>query len=497
MIEDDVIDRMSDIQRLNKPLLVIILFGLILIFSRNTHSLQSSASHSESIQLMNRSQRTIIVDNGGTGNYTNIQNAIDNASSGDTVLIWAGTYFEQIQLNKTLTLMGNGSTDTTINGSYIGTVVTIDANWCNLSGFTITGGGTDGLGIFINSNFSKIENCSIVNNSYSGIYIFNEWNKNPRNRGNIISNCTCNYNGYGRKTTGMQGGIMIYGSIRSLISNCTSNYNAKYGMFIQSGGLATIRNSNICNNEESGIIIFASKWNVIMNCTISYNNHSGLSLTGHSDYNNITNNTFIKNNHYGIKAESSSNGKFYENKFYYNNNGKIQGYNRGGSPWSHNGRGNFWSDWIQPDSNNDGIVDFPYLIDGDSNTYDYFPLTYLESEDTDKDGYMDYLEEHVGTDIQNPELFPSDLDSDFVPDDYDLDRDGDGINNTEDLFPDDPDRWDNPEEEDSNFWFIVVILILIIVSVIIILGVLFYKRKTIKDVEGSNTKPPAKKMKDS
>jgi hypothetical protein len=35
----------------------------------------------------------IIVDVNGHGNYTKIQNAIDNASSGDAIYVWAGTYY--------------------------------------------------------------------------------------------------------------------------------------------------------------------------------------------------------------------------------------------------------------------------------------------------------------------------------------------------------------------------------------------------------------------
>jgi hypothetical protein len=36
---------------------------------------------------------------------------------------------------------------------------------------------------------------------------------------------------------------------------------------------------------------------------------------------------------------------------------------------------NYWDDWTEPDNNNDGVVDEPYLLDGDINRYDEFPLT--------------------------------------------------------------------------------------------------------------------------
>ena len=37
---------------------------------------------------------TIIVAQDGNGNYTNIQDAIDNATKGDTIRVYEGTYYE-------------------------------------------------------------------------------------------------------------------------------------------------------------------------------------------------------------------------------------------------------------------------------------------------------------------------------------------------------------------------------------------------------------------
>ncbi|MEM3396987.1 MAG: fibronectin type III domain-containing protein [Thermoplasmata archaeon] len=51
-------------------------------------------------------------------------------------------------------------------------------------------------------------------------------------------------------------------------------------------------------------------------------------------------------------------------------------------PWNTTTKGNFWSDWITPDNNNDGFVDEPYpieMLEGDINysaqAYDYLPLS--------------------------------------------------------------------------------------------------------------------------
>ena len=48
----------------------------------------------------------IYVDDGGGQNFTKIQSAIDNASSGDTIFVYHGTYNETVVINKSITLLG-------------------------------------------------------------------------------------------------------------------------------------------------------------------------------------------------------------------------------------------------------------------------------------------------------------------------------------------------------------------------------------------------------
>lgn len=73
--------------------------------------------------------------------YSNIQSAIDNASSGDTIKVGAGTYNGSVLVNKSLNIIGFDNPIVT-NG---GTIFTIDADNVNISGFKIVNGRT---GIF-------------------------------------------------------------------------------------------------------------------------------------------------------------------------------------------------------------------------------------------------------------------------------------------------------------------------------------------------------------
>lgn len=52
------------------------------------------------------SGKTLYVGGNGSNNYTTIQDAIDNASYGDTIFVYNGTYYENVVIHKSIKLMG-------------------------------------------------------------------------------------------------------------------------------------------------------------------------------------------------------------------------------------------------------------------------------------------------------------------------------------------------------------------------------------------------------
>jgi parallel beta-helix repeat protein len=134
--------------------------------------------------------RTIVVPD----DYPTIQEAINAASSGDTIFAHSGLYYENLVVNRSVSLIGENKYTTIIDGNYsLADVVRIDASFVNVTGFTIrnsmnTPYHCSGIGIMgwptINHNISG----NILTGNYYGITLNSASNSIFSN--NIVTNNT-------------------------------------------------------------------------------------------------------------------------------------------------------------------------------------------------------------------------------------------------------------------------------------------------------------------
>jgi len=294
-----------------RKILIIIIMGLFTVMN---------IIPSTGFLINNQSiENTLYVGGSGPGNYSSIQNAINDASNGDTIFVYSGTYFENIIIDKTINLIGQNRTNTVIDGSSQGLVINIhwNAQDVAINGFTVQNSGNVqyncGIGVYSDYN-TFIENTIIKNNEL-GIYLYT--------LEATVKNCIIEDNHIGIYS------IKGYSVKEPHI--ITGNYIKRniYGIFLEFSSYNVIKDNDISSNHNSGIFFNTySMNNNITNNILNSNKLAGIHfLDSDNNENEVYDNTISNNNKYGILfggdyayGENSIKNKIIGNTI--NNNGK-------------------------------------------------------------------------------------------------------------------------------------------------------------------------------
>jgi parallel beta-helix repeat protein len=233
---------------------------------------------------------TLYVGGSGPGNYSTIQQAINDADEGDTVFVYddSSPYLENVLVDKSINLIGEDRDTTVIDGHKNGHVVFIITDRVNLSGFTIINGvgGFIRSGVNVKANYTIISK-NIIRDNYWGIGIWNN-NEGPvfTLSGNIISD--------NKIISNSAKGISIHHSISSRIENNIISYNAQDGIIMRICHDIIIAGNEIKNNKD-GIDMYQDCYrNDIYFNNFTFNRRSCINLLEVGN-NNIYRNNFIGN----------------------------------------------------------------------------------------------------------------------------------------------------------------------------------------------------------
>jgi parallel beta-helix repeat protein len=219
----------------------------------------------------------LYVGGNGPNNYTTIQEAINHATDGDTVFVYAvsSPYVEHVLVNRSIDLIGENKDTTVIDGSGVGDVVLLSADNVTLSGFTVQHSGDNpkvDAGIESRSNRSTIFGNIVIQNGRYGV------------------------------------GILLNGSSDALVYNNFISENGNEGVFLEKSIDVIVRDNLITRNGHCAIVISQSSGNTIIQNTMA-NNYAGVSLWPGATNNEITSN-IIRNQTYsgvGIWPEADNN----------------------------------------------------------------------------------------------------------------------------------------------------------------------------------------------
>ena len=241
---------------------------------------------------------------GGTGgaNYSSIQSAINDASNGDVIFVYNGTYYEKVIVNKMINLIGRDRNNTIIDGGGSGNVLHLSVDNIKIENLTIknSGNSPSDSGIYISSNNCYLLN-NILKNNYYGIYSYNTVNNVIKN--NLIFNNT--YDGIRLKNSvscNLANNI-IYNNDLNGLSNIYTNYSdiSNNSIFLNDGnGIwdyesdnSIIIGNNLSNNSNNGISIKNSNNSFYLNNKIWSNVNNGIRLHDECCYNEVINNSIF------------------------------------------------------------------------------------------------------------------------------------------------------------------------------------------------------------
>jgi parallel beta-helix repeat protein len=230
---------------INKNRSFILFINLMLLISLFIPQITSDDIHFNNI---------IYVDDDGGEDFTKIIDALNAAIDGDTIFVYNGIYYENLIINKNISIIGESKENTIIDGNGIGGVVKIDfgVNIC-ISNFTIQNG-VDNTeermwGIWTWSTDKTIIKNNIIKDNEDGIVI-----------GGGSTNCII----YNNEIFNNELGFDLCTSDNNLIYGNNINDNNDYNLILYNSNNNLITKNNIYNAQKN-IKFYNSKDKITQN----------------------------------------------------------------------------------------------------------------------------------------------------------------------------------------------------------------------------------------
>ncbi len=338
------------------------------------------------------------------GPFTSISQAIVSANNDDTIKVNGGNYHEHIIIDKTLNLIGINQPR--IDGDGKGTIVLIKAPGVTFKGFHVSGSGeglsVEDTGIVLDSAPNSIIEDNRLEDVLFGIYLKNSpgsiirsnnimgkdlpipvrgdgirlwyssdtkilnntitrardlvmwWSGDTLIKGNVVEKGRYGLHYMYSNNNLFEDNIFINNYVGGFLMY-SKNIRFNHNIFARNQGPATgygvgfkdldkiVANENLIIDNRIGIYMDNSptsvdSWNTLQNNIIAFND-IGMSFMPSIERNIIVLNTFVDN----VQQVEVRGG------------GSLEGNN-----WYAEGKGNYWSDYVGYDENNDGIGEIPY-----------------------------------------------------------------------------------------------------------------------------------------
>ncbi len=236
-----------------------------------------------------------------------IQAAINSASSGDTILVYSGT-FSSFQVDRPVTILGEG--EPFISAALQKPAIEVKSDGVTISGFRIRGMGKDTNAKFeyYMQNPAAAAGASLDDPNIAVMVKGDGFcMKNTTIYGAQVGISAENVKGISLQNVTLDAcdtGASLLQSQGINVSGCHMSGCKKYGLDVEGSSDVFVNNSSFVNNSNAGLLLKKSSSSVISDNTFSESTF-GLSLWNSSG--NDVKDNYVDHNYYGILVTDSSN----------------------------------------------------------------------------------------------------------------------------------------------------------------------------------------------
>jgi parallel beta-helix repeat protein len=211
----------------------------------------------------------LVVAQSEQGHYQTISAAIANAQPGSRILIRPGLYQEQIILDKSLEINGDGAPADIVIANTDAACLVMHTDHATVRGLSLRGHVSEPRAatqptVEIPQGRLSLENCDITTEGRLGLAIHGA-SANP-----IIWRCQI------RDSKGI--GVMVYGRGRGTLEECNISGHAQACIAIRQGATPTIRLCKIYRGAQDGIYVDEKGLGTIEECEIWENVRAGIEI---------------------------------------------------------------------------------------------------------------------------------------------------------------------------------------------------------------------------
>lgn len=241
--------------------------------THSTPPANPAATRASLARVASSSARTsLVVALDGSGDFLTLTDAIRRAQAGSRLLVRPGIYNENLVLDKSLEIVGDGALEEIIVRATTSSCLVMKTDAATIRNLTLRGqaraGGANDDGFFavdISHGSPLLDGCDISSDSLACVAIHNP------TAAPVIRRCRIHH--------GVDSGVFAFDGARGIIEACDISENSNIGVAITGGAKTNVTDCHIHHGADAGIVVWNRATSTIEGCDIYANRRTNVGVS--------------------------------------------------------------------------------------------------------------------------------------------------------------------------------------------------------------------------